>query len=153
MNAHLNQGTCGANQNNVIKRDITSKIARRNSKKHRNRISKVSPGTSFTFASCTFVMKQTCQNSIRPIAGRLFDYFDAGIMERLRHQLLFSQLSQKHCGVVFVNGKVTVKSEVSNFCLFKAVISFIICYLQVIARRLDTCGKPRVLLRWYPENM
>jgi zinc finger protein AEBP2 len=66
--------------------------------------------------------------------ARLFDYFDTGIMERLRHQLVDSQQSETRLGLSPLANSLTVSS-------------------QVIARRLDRNGKTRVLVRWTPEEL
>ncbi|KAK4012258.1 putative Zinc finger protein AEBP2 [Daphnia magna] len=110
VNAHFNQEPGQTGNGNGIKRDnAPAKVIRRNSKKLKHRRSKVAP-------------------------ARLFDFFDSGVMERLRHQLINSRTTHNQIGVSCVTNDLTVHS-------------------QVIARRLDANGKSRVLLRWTPQDV
>lgn len=113
VNAHFNQevGQNGnGNSSQGVKRECApAKLVRRNSKKSKYRRSKAAP-------------------------ARLFDYFDSGVMERLRHQLFISQESQQRLGLSSHNNCLTVQS-------------------QVIGRRLDANGETRVLLQWVPKDL
>ena len=90
MNAHFNQesGNQGGAGNNGLKKDnALAKIARKNSKKLKNRRCIATP-------------------------ARLCDYFDAGIMERLQHQLISSHVNQNRLGLSLSSGKLTFSSQV-----------------------------------------
>ena len=52
-------------------------------------------------------------NLIEFFTARLFDYFDTGIMERLRHQLVDSQQSETRLGLSPLANSLTVSSQVS----------------------------------------
>lgn len=42
----------------------------------------------------------------------MLDYFDSGVMERLRHQLLYSRLSQNGINLSLLTNGISVRSQV-----------------------------------------
>lgn len=46
------------------------------------------------------------------IIARLFDYFDSGVMERLRHQLINSRVNQTKLDLSLITNGLTVHSQV-----------------------------------------
>lgn len=65
----------------------------------------------------------------------MFDFIDSGIMEGLQHRLLI--MTEKRTMGQFKNSPgdtLTLQS-------------------QIIAKRTETDGKRKLLLRWHPENM
>jgi len=90
VNAHFNQDSGhqgGAGSNGLKKDNALAKIARKNSKKLKNRRCIATP-------------------------ARLCDYFDAGIMERLQHQLISSHVNQNRLGLSLSSGQLTFSSQV-----------------------------------------
>ena len=63
-------------------------------------------------------MMLTMMNLIEFFTARLFDYFDTGIMERLRHQLVDSQQSETRLGLSPLANSLTVSSQVSFHLFF-----------------------------------
>lgn len=67
--------------------------------------------------------------------ARMFDYFDAGIMEGLQHRLV-------NVTDVRTNGQIA--NTPGNMVALRS---------KVIARRTESNGTKSVLLRWHPKNM
>ncbi len=111
---------------------------RRNSKKLKHRRNKVAPGIIFLVSSTEYfsnfkeVLKSAFsvrrkQFSLKKyfsnvcvafvhcciFLARLFDFFDSGVMERLRHQLINSQVTQNRVGVSCITNDLIVRSQVN----------------------------------------
>ena len=124
VNAHFNQevGQNGnGNSSQGVKRECApAKLVRRNSKKSKYRRSKAAPGTvpSISIIDNLFIFFFfLCDSNCLfywIFAARLFDYFDSGVMERLRHQLFISQESQQRLGLSSRNNCLTVQSQVQH---------------------------------------
>ncbi|XP_044730517.1 probable serine/threonine-protein kinase nek3 isoform X2 [Chrysoperla carnea] len=72
---------------------------------------------------------------LQPWSARMFDYFDAGIMEGLQHRLI-------NMTDIRTAGKIA--ETAGNVVTLRST---------VIARRTDLTGNKSVLLRWHPENV
>ncbi|XP_071452997.1 zinc finger protein AEBP2 [Hetaerina americana] len=70
----------------------------------------------------------------RPWSARMFDYFDAGVMEELQHRLV--AVTEKE-----LTGQVTSRGDE------------VLLTSKVLARRTELDGTTKVLLRWYPEDI
>lgn len=73
--------------------------------------------------------------NLLPVSARMFDYFDAGIMEGLQHRLV-------NMTEVQTQGNVTI-----------AAGNTVSLHSKVMARRVEPDGKMKVLLHWYPEDI
>ncbi|KAJ9601179.1 hypothetical protein L9F63_000647 [Diploptera punctata] len=111
VNGHFNQTETG-NGNSGPRRSLesaSSKLFRRNGKKLRYRR--------------------------QPWSARMFDYFDAGIMEGLQHRLI-SMSEMRTQGNIATAAGNTVS-----------------LHSKVLARRVEPDGRMRILVRWYPEDI
>ncbi|XP_069675318.1 zinc finger protein jing homolog [Periplaneta americana] len=111
VNGHFNQSEAG-NGNASARRSLesaSSKLFRRNGKKLRYRR--------------------------QPWSARMFDYFDAGIMEGLQHRLV---------NMTEVRTQGNVATAAGN------TVSL---HSKVLARRVESDGRMRVLVRWFPEDI
>ncbi|XP_046394342.1 zinc finger protein AEBP2 isoform X2 [Ischnura elegans] len=70
----------------------------------------------------------------RPWSARMFDYFDAGVMEELQHRLV--AVTEKE-----LTGQVTPRGDE------------VLLTSKVLARRTELDGTTKVLLRWYPADI
>ncbi|XP_011700624.1 PREDICTED: uncharacterized protein LOC105457579 [Wasmannia auropunctata] len=71
----------------------------------------------------------------QPWSARLFDYFDSGVMEGLQHRLLDLATSRTQGRLAETPGNSMTLTS------------------QILARRVETDGKTKVLLRWYPQDI
>ncbi|CAG5102084.1 Similar to AAEL000263: Zinc finger protein jing homolog (Aedes aegypti) [Cotesia congregata] len=71
----------------------------------------------------------------QPWSARLFDYFDNGVMEGLQHRLLELAKSRTQGQLASTPGNSMALTS------------------QVLAKRVETDGKTRVLLRWHPQDI
>jgi len=111
VNGHFNQSEAG-NGNAGARRSLesaSSKLFRRNGKKLRYRR--------------------------QPWSARMFDYFDAGIMEGLQHRLVNMTEMQTQGNIANASGNT------------------VSLHSKVMARRVEPDGRTRVLVHWYPEDI
>ncbi|PNF35048.1 hypothetical protein B7P43_G09456 [Cryptotermes secundus] len=111
VNSHFSQSEAG-NGNTGARRSLesaSSKLFRRNGKKLRYRR--------------------------QPWSARMFDYFDAGIMEGLQHRLVNMTEVQTQGSVAAAAGNT------------------VSLHSKVMARRVEPDGQMQVLLHWYPEDI
>ncbi|XP_070149832.1 AF4/FMR2 family member lilli [Polyergus mexicanus] len=71
----------------------------------------------------------------QPWSARLFDYFDSGVMEGLQHRLQELAASRTQGRLAETPGNSMALTS------------------QVLARRVESDGKTKVLLRWYPQDI
>ncbi|XP_050450322.1 uncharacterized protein LOC126850901 isoform X2 [Cataglyphis hispanica] len=71
----------------------------------------------------------------QPWSARLFDYFDSGVMEGLQHRLQELATSRTQGRLAETPGNSMALTS------------------QVLARRVESDGKTKVLLRWYPQDI
>lgn len=69
------------------------------------------------------------------VTARMFDFFDAGIMEGLQHRLV-TMTEKRTLGEVSKSPGDTVTLQ-----------------SRVLARRVEADGSRKVLLRWYPPDV
>lgn len=68
-------------------------------------------------------------------AARMFDFFDAGIMEGLQHRLVCTEETRTAGDLQSTTGcSVTLTN-------------------RVLARRIEPNGQAKLLLHWYPTNV
>ncbi|CAL1688800.1 unnamed protein product [Lasius platythorax] len=71
----------------------------------------------------------------QPWSARLFDYFDSGVMEGLQHRLHELATSRTQGRLAETPGNSMALTS------------------QVLAKRVESGGKTKVLLRWYPQDI
>lgn len=71
----------------------------------------------------------------QPWSARLFDYFDSGVMEGLQHRLQGLAASRTQGRLAETPGNSMALTS------------------QVLARRVESDGKTKVLLRWHPQDI
>merc|ERR1719481_432637 len=68
-----------------------------------------------------------------PFSARIFDYFDAGMMAGIRHQVSSMEAAS------------TQSFNMKNDCIkFEC---------KIVSVRTDLCGRKNLLIKWSPENL
>lgn len=131
VNSHFNSSENGSNGSTRKSLETGAiKLFKRNGKKLRYRRQPWSGKINDSFCPQTFEVNFPIR-----FPARMFDFFDAGIMEGLQHRLV----------------TMTDKRTLGDVC--KTPGDTITVRSSIIARRTEPDGTRKLLLRWHPRNM